>query len=268
MSTSASGAHDEAAAPKRTYAAPGAKKRPVAARGAGASKKAAGGAKGAAKGKGKGKAKAKAIEEEEDEGDEDDEVVAAPKKKKVKERKGGVELLLANKFDLDSKKKDPTGWWMSEKRASCSRSTLPSRCEAAVSSSADERDRDGPARLTSTILFLQSMVCARTGTASRPSGRVSATPSPPPRPSPRVRPPFPSSPLRAARASPTDAAPVARRPAAGPRARRRAVHGPQPLRRDERDRAQHELGALGRAALHGASASSLHLVSPSTYLKS
>ncbi|GAA5852767.1 hypothetical protein JCM9279_003963 [Rhodotorula babjevae] len=111
MSTSASGAQDDAA-PKRAYAAPGAQKRPVALRGAGGSK-AAGAAKG--KGKGRGKGKAKAVEKEEDEDDEDDEVVEAPKKKKVKERKGGIELLLANKFDLDSKKKDPTGWWMSEK---------------------------------------------------------------------------------------------------------------------------------------------------------
>ncbi|KPV74029.1 uncharacterized protein RHOBADRAFT_45326 [Rhodotorula graminis WP1] len=119
MSTSASGAQeqDDTPAPKRTYAAPGAKKRPVAVRGAGGSKAASGAkGKGAVKGKAKpkGKGKAKAAEVEEDE-DAEDEVVEALKKKKVKARKGGIELLLANKFDLDSKKKDPTGWWMSEK---------------------------------------------------------------------------------------------------------------------------------------------------------
>ncbi|GAA5946598.1 hypothetical protein JCM10213_006641 [Rhodosporidiobolus nylandii] len=40
--------------------------------------------------------------------------VSAKGKGKAKERKGGMELLLANKFEIDGKK-DPTGWWISEK---------------------------------------------------------------------------------------------------------------------------------------------------------
>lgn len=43
-------------------------------------------------------------------------VQAPPPAKKKKDRKGGIELLLAKKLDLaDKAKKDPTGWWMSEK---------------------------------------------------------------------------------------------------------------------------------------------------------
>lgn len=41
-----------------------------------------------------------------------------PKKKGKKERDGGKEVLLAKKFDLDTRKQDPTGWWISEKRES------------------------------------------------------------------------------------------------------------------------------------------------------
>lgn len=42
---------------------------------------------------------------------------AGPASKKKKERQGGIELLLAKKLDLaDKPKKDPTGWWISEKR--------------------------------------------------------------------------------------------------------------------------------------------------------
>lgn len=42
---------------------------------------------------------------------------AGPASKKKKERHGGIELLLAKKLDLaDKPKKDPTGWWISEKR--------------------------------------------------------------------------------------------------------------------------------------------------------
>lgn len=41
---------------------------------------------------------------------------APPPAKKKKDRKGGIELLLAKKLDLaDKAKKDPTGWWISEK---------------------------------------------------------------------------------------------------------------------------------------------------------
>ncbi|BGP26818.1 DNA ligase [Rhodotorula toruloides] len=48
--------------------------------------------------------------------DEDEMDYAAPSKKKVKkERDGGKEVLLANSFDLESRKQDPTGWWISEK---------------------------------------------------------------------------------------------------------------------------------------------------------
>ncbi|GAA5891497.1 hypothetical protein JCM6882_004492 [Rhodosporidiobolus microsporus] len=50
----------------------------------------------AVKGKGKAKAKAKGMEEKE-------------------EGKGGVALLLANKFELLDGKRDPEGWWVSEK---------------------------------------------------------------------------------------------------------------------------------------------------------
>ncbi|BGP42545.1 hypothetical protein JCM10449v2_006557 [Rhodotorula kratochvilovae] len=98
----------EDAPPKRVYAAEGSKKRAVAAAGVGSKAPAA-----AKKGKGKGKAAAKKAQEEEEE--DSDEIDQGPKAKKAKERKGGVELLLAHKFDLEGRKKDPTGWWISEK---------------------------------------------------------------------------------------------------------------------------------------------------------
>ncbi|GAA6058258.1 hypothetical protein JCM3770_006084 [Rhodotorula araucariae] len=98
----------EEAPPKRVYAAEGSKKRAVAAAGIGS--KAAAAKKGKAGG-GKNKA---ASNKEEDE-DDDDEVGEGRQQKKAKERKGGVEVLLAHKFDLEGRKKDPKGWWMSEK---------------------------------------------------------------------------------------------------------------------------------------------------------
>ncbi|GAA5968333.1 hypothetical protein JCM11641_003815 [Rhodosporidiobolus odoratus] len=94
----------------RTYAEPGSKKRPVAVPGQGGLK---------AK-----KAKTAAAEHDrEDEGEqagltdpeEETDVAEGQKKgKKNAERKGGIELLLAQKFDLEGKK-DPKGWWISEK---------------------------------------------------------------------------------------------------------------------------------------------------------
>ncbi|GAA5973122.1 hypothetical protein JCM11641_006279 [Rhodosporidiobolus odoratus] len=94
----------------RTYAEPGSKKRPVAVPGQGGLK---------AK-----KAKTAAAEHDrEDEGEqagltdpeEETDVAEGQKKgKKKAERKGGIELLLAQKFDLEGKK-DPKGWWISEK---------------------------------------------------------------------------------------------------------------------------------------------------------
>ncbi|TNY21110.1 DNA ligase/mRNA capping enzyme [Rhodotorula diobovata] len=101
MSTSAAGASSEP--PKRTYAEPGAKKRSVKVRGPPAKQ---------AQGKGKGKA---VIEEDEADENDENEAAEAPPKKKAKARLGGIELLLAKKFDLETKKQDPTGWWISEK---------------------------------------------------------------------------------------------------------------------------------------------------------
>lgn len=65
------------------------------------------------------KAAASAKKASENEGEE-----AVPATKKAKrEREGGREVLLAKSFDLETKKQDPTGWWISEKRES-SRSLL------------------------------------------------------------------------------------------------------------------------------------------------
>lgn len=111
MSTSAAGASSEP--PKRTYAEPGAKKRSVKVRGPPAKQ---------AQGKGKGKA---VIEEDEADENDENEAAEAPPKKKAKARLGGIELLLAKKFDLETKKQDPTGWWISEKRASAILPSLP-----------------------------------------------------------------------------------------------------------------------------------------------
>ncbi|KAJ8292530.1 DNA ligase [Rhodotorula toruloides] len=57
------------------------------------------------------KAAASAKKASENEGEE-----AVPATKKAKrEREGGREVLLAKSFDLETKKQDPTGWWISEK---------------------------------------------------------------------------------------------------------------------------------------------------------
>lgn len=97
IASTSKSAFTEAAAAEgaKKYAEPGAKKRPIAPLGRKA---------------------AAAQEDEVDQLDEED--VAQPAAKKKKEREGGIELLLAKKLDLaDKSKKDPTGWWMSEKRA-------------------------------------------------------------------------------------------------------------------------------------------------------
>ncbi|GJN93494.1 hypothetical protein Rhopal_006551-T1 [Rhodotorula paludigena] len=97
-----------------TYAEPGAKKRAISLPGSdGAADKAAKGSR--AKGRGKGKAKAVEFAEEDEAFEEKADEVPQPKKKKAKEREGGIDLLLAQKFDLDTRKKDPKGYWMSEK---------------------------------------------------------------------------------------------------------------------------------------------------------
>jgi hypothetical protein len=131
MSTSAASSAPADETPKQ-YAAPGSKKRPVAPIG-GAKKKKAPARK-------KGKKIAETSEEEEaqsssspsDEGERSqtlpyEELEEPPsaeesspikgKGKTVKE-KGDVKLLLAQKFEMDGKK-DPKGYWISEKRTSC-----------------------------------------------------------------------------------------------------------------------------------------------------
>ncbi|GAA5985171.1 hypothetical protein JCM10908_002554 [Rhodotorula pacifica] len=104
--TSAASSSTAAAAvdpPKRKFAEPGAKKRGIVAPG----RKAAAA-----------REPENDFEDEADanlEGDKEN-VAAMPPAKKKKERKGGIELLLAKKLDLaDKAKKDPTGWWISEK---------------------------------------------------------------------------------------------------------------------------------------------------------
>lgn len=142
-----------------TYAEPGAKKRAISLPGSdGTANKAAKGSR--AKGRGKGKAKAVEFAEEDEAFEEKADEAPQPKKKKAKEREGGIDLLLAQKFDLDTRKKDPKGYWMSEKRA------LHLAILAAFSNRAS---------LNLTLrLSLQLTACALTGMASRLSGRASA----------------------------------------------------------------------------------------------
>ncbi|GAA5864243.1 hypothetical protein JCM8547_001305 [Rhodosporidiobolus lusitaniae] len=107
-------------AEKKEYAAPGGKKRAVVPIGKAAKK---------AKVEAKGKAKKIVQKEEEEEGakvsdpeEKEEGGDSSPFKQQLREkaakaekgRKGGAELLLAKKFDLDGTK-DPKGWWVSEK---------------------------------------------------------------------------------------------------------------------------------------------------------
>ncbi|GAA5867621.1 hypothetical protein JCM3774_001532 [Rhodotorula dairenensis] len=104
-STTAAASAGSSDAGKRKFAQPGAKKRAIV-------------------GPGRNAAPAAGLEKDErddPQGDKENafgggEEAAMPPAKKQKDRKGGIELLLAKKLDLaDKAKKDPTGWWISEK---------------------------------------------------------------------------------------------------------------------------------------------------------
>ena len=104
MSTTSATTAGAAEATKRKYAEPGAQKRAITV--------------------GRGRKAAREVDEDDELddpfGDKENFDMAGeqapPPAKKKKDRKGGIELLLAKKLDLaDKAKKDPTGWWISEK---------------------------------------------------------------------------------------------------------------------------------------------------------